>query len=42
MSCHRKTIAVFLLDEPLANLDAQLRQHARQELIKSMKAVTLL
>lgn len=24
----------FLLDEPLANLDAQLRQHARQELIK--------
>lgn len=29
----------FLLDEPLANLDAQLRQHARQELIKIHESI---
>ena len=30
----------FLLDEPLSNLDAQLRMRARKELVKSMKCTT--
>ena len=29
----------FLLDEPLSNLDAQLRGHARKELVKDRKSV---
>ncbi len=33
-TCHRPTPAVFLMDEPLSNLDAKLRAQTRAELIR--------
>ena len=34
MPCPCKAITLLLLDEPLSNLDAQLRQQARTELVR--------